>query len=217
MTPPAGGMVAGPERLSVPTCIGCGAMSRFGSCELGCSEQRLDLVRAVAYDALIAAEPAARARAEVLRPVVEKLSHHQPRTGDFQARYLAVQADARDALRSAPTVDEPGVDVREPAQSATTWWCAECGGIDAPQPCLGICVWREVEWVRNDAYERRREEVLAVLETERRAGVLLRRLAWATPREGHWERSWQALLSEAQQITGASASAAESPQGTDVP
>jgi hypothetical protein len=172
-------------------------MSRFATCESDCSEQRLDLVRAVAYDALIAAEQAARARTEALRSVVEELLRDQPQSGEWEARYRAVRADARDALRSAAIVDEPGIDVREPAEAATTWWCAECGGIDAPQPCLGICVWHEVEWVRSDAYESRRKDVLAVIEVERRVTALLRRVAWVTPREGQWERCWAALQAQA--------------------
>ncbi|HEY2650492.1 MAG TPA: hypothetical protein VGI50_01135 [Solirubrobacteraceae bacterium] len=72
-------------------------------------------------------------------------------------------------------------------------------GIDAPPPCSGICVWREVEWVDHYAYKRCRERVLSVLEAERRVRGVLFRLAWVRPREGEWERSWAALQAEARE------------------
>lgn len=203
-----GGIVT-PERLTVPTCIGCGAMSRFGTCESDCSERRLDLVRAAAYDSLAAIEETACARIDVLLPVVEELISGRPSSGEWEEAYRAMQTRAREALRSAGTVEGPKVDVREPAEAATTWWCARCGGIDAPQPCLGICVWREVEWVEGTVYERRRKHVIAVLESDSCVADLLRRLAWATPRQGHWEHSWAALQAEAREVIQASPSGAE--------
>ena len=45
---------AATDHLVVPTCIGCGAMRWLGTCEDGCREQRLDLVRGDAYDELTA-------------------------------------------------------------------------------------------------------------------------------------------------------------------
>jgi hypothetical protein len=76
---------------------------------------------------------------------------------------------------------------------ATTWWCAGCGGIDAPQRCLGICVWRPVEWVNRTRYSEERACALAQLDTERRLRQLLRRIAFVTPRAGQW----RALLAPA--------------------
>lgn len=178
-------------------------MNRFGYCELGCSERRRDLVRAVAYDVLVAAEDAARMRIEVLAPVLEHLLGADPTEPGWEAVYRQAQAQARQARRSAARVDQPTVDLSEAAEAATTWWCAECGAIDSPQPCLGICVWREVEWVDRDVYDRGREQTIAVLNTERRLQGLVRSLAWSTPRENQWERSWDALRSQAAELAPA--------------
>jgi hypothetical protein len=110
-----------------------------------------------------------------------------------------VQDRARSALRRYSGADEEEVELQEPAEPATTWWCAECGGIDAPQPCLGICIWRPVEWVNRAVYEQQRERVLAARATELRMSRLLRRLASVTPRHGQWERGWRVLQAEAQE------------------
>ncbi len=42
-----------PRRLSIPGCIGCGAMRQYESCEGACRERRLKLVRGD-YDKLTA-------------------------------------------------------------------------------------------------------------------------------------------------------------------
>jgi len=67
-----------PDRLSVPTCIGCGAMSQPGTCDTDCTEHKLDLVRAAAYDALHAAASDNRARAHAFAGVVQQFARHEP-------------------------------------------------------------------------------------------------------------------------------------------
>jgi hypothetical protein len=67
------------------------------------------------------------------------------------------------------------------------------GGIDAPQPCLGIWVWRPVEWVAAERYVEAREKAQAALAEERRLRTLLRRAAAVTPRPRQWERGWAVL------------------------
>lgn len=80
---------------------------------------------------------------------------------------------------------------------AITWWCARCGGLDAPQPCLGICIWHEIDWVTKDIYEQRRAELQAIHETERRLRRVVLHLAWVTPRTGQWELTWHTLRAAA--------------------
>jgi hypothetical protein len=138
-----------PDRVSVPTCIGCGAMGQVGTCETGCSDQsehKLELVRAAAYDSLATFRSGARARTEAFRAVAKKLASQQPTPNGWEAAYRSVQEDARAALRANPDLGRRDIDWEEPAEPAITWWCPACGGIDAPQPCLGVCIWRPVEW-----------------------------------------------------------------------
>jgi hypothetical protein len=193
-----------PDRLSVPTCIGCGAMSHLGTCDTGCSEHKLELVRAAAYDALLAAASDTGASAEAFADVAQKLARQEPAPDDFEGAYRSAQGAARDALRLHPD-DQQTIDSEQAAEYATTWWCAECGGIDAPQPCLGICVWRPVEWVRRSLYEQLRERTMSEREREQHLRELLHRAARITPRPGHWEHGWRLLQTEARQLLDAPA------------
>ena len=187
-----------PSRLTVPTCIGCGAMSIFGTCDTGCSEEKFELVRGVAHESLTALRAGVRANVEAFRPVAERLAREQPAAGGWEAAYRALQEEARAALRSHPDV-MTGESDWEPAEIATTWRCPRCGGIDAPQECLGICVWRPVEWVKHDSYETVREHALADRERERKLRRLLRVIASVIPRREGWELSWNALRAQASQ------------------
>ena len=69
------------------------------------------------------------------------------------------------------------------------WQCIGCGRLESSQPCIGICEDRPVELV----YAWQLEEALA----------LLRQLAWSTPREGAWERSFRDLQARARKLLAA--------------
>jgi hypothetical protein len=140
-------------------------MVRFGTCDGGCGEQKLELVAAVQYDTLAALASSARVRTDAFGAVVQELVSRQPGANEWEPAYQSVQDIARIALHRYPEVDAKGVDWDEPIEFATTWWCAACGGIDAPQPCLGICVWRAVEWVNGAGYLEQRAGALAQRDT----------------------------------------------------
>jgi hypothetical protein len=188
-----------PRRLVVPTCIGCGAMAVLGTCETGCREQRLDLVRAAACDELIALGSRAHARAHALAAVAEELAACKPAPGEWQAAYEALQRTARAALQRHAGPGDADLILEEESAPATTWWCSQCGGIDAPQPCLGVCLWRPVEWVRQDVYKRQRARALDERDRERRLRGLLRRLALVVPRQGRWQENFEALQADARE------------------
>jgi hypothetical protein len=174
-------------------------MGQFGTCDTGCSEQKLELVRAAVHDSLAVLGSSADARAEAFRSLAEELACHQPAGEDCKDAYRGLQDKARANLRRHPSVDGQAVELEEPAEPATTWWCAACGGIDAPQPCLGICLWRPVEWVNRAVYEHQRERVLSKRDRELRLSRLLRRVASITPLDGKWELGWRVLNAEAQE------------------
>lgn len=186
----------------MPTCIGCGAMALAGSCESGCGEEKLVLVRADAHDTLTELDLQARRSIDALSPVFEDLTCGNPGTdADHAHSYARLRAAARAALPSAGGSRAPaGEDVREPAEPVTAWSCPGCGGLDAPQPCLGICLWRPVEWIDRDSYERERAKVLPTLEAAERLRSLACRLASVTPRSGTEELSLRAFGAEAEQV-----------------
>lgn len=112
-----------------------------------------------------------------------------------RAAYRVAQRDARTVLSR----HRPRGYSDEPPDHVTTWWCAECGGIDAPQPCLGICVWGPADWVNRTVYEAERSRAAADRDAERALVHVLRRVASVTPRVDQWERNWLVLHSEARE------------------
>jgi hypothetical protein len=174
-------------------------MSEFGTCEQGCHEQKLELVAARHYDRLVDLAAEVRSADESFQAIVDELATRRPRGGDCEVAYRSIQRAARAALRSHPDLDarEPGWE--EP-ERATIWWCADCGGVDAPQECLGICIWRRVEWVNAARHEQQLARARAERGSERDLRQLVRLVASVTPRGGHWERGWAALAARAQQL-----------------
>jgi hypothetical protein len=179
-------------------------MERWGTCETSCSEHKLELVSAADFHGLEVDAAAVRARVEAFRPVVEALAGTEPGPDGWQAAYRVTQRAALAALSR----HEPRDDADQPAEHVTTWWCAECGGIDAPQPCLGICVWRPADWVNRTVYEAERSRGAAERDAEGPLVRLLRRVAFVTPRNDQWERNWRALRTEAREALHARVSEA---------
>jgi hypothetical protein len=182
-------------------------MSRLGTCDSGCSEEKLELVRAVDFEGLTGLASGAHVRAEAFRAVAKELASGLSGPADWEATYRSVQCAARATLRRYPEFDGHGEGWDEPAEGATTWWCAACGGIDAPQPCLGICIWRPIDWVNAKLCGQERTRALVEREMEVCLRLPLRRAASVTPREGHWERGYRVLQAEARESLNACAAA----------
>lgn len=79
------------------------------------------------------------------------------------------------------------------SERLTAWQCIGCGRIEGAQPCIGICEDRKVDFV----YASDHDEVLAQLALARRQAdaltALVRQIAYTTPRDGGWERTYRAL------------------------
>jgi hypothetical protein len=183
--------IAHPDRVSVLTCIGCGAMGRQERCEGSCSEHKLVLVSAADYEALLDAADDAREHAGRLASVVSMLAAG-PRPGDVRATLLELQERGRHALRDG---EDPGNEWS--ADTVTGWWCAQCGNVDMPQPCIGVCVWRPSDWVNVELYERQ----FGLAKPHLRAAHTLHRFLACfvaiSPRAGQWPRNWDALQAQA--------------------
>jgi len=95
----------------------------------------------------------------------------------------------------------------ETAQRVTAWECVGCGKIDAPQPCIGICQDRKVEFVYADEYDRALAQLEFECERVRTAESLLRRIVHTKPHKGEWERSYLALQDQARRALATLAAA----------
>jgi hypothetical protein len=172
-------------------------MRQDETCPVDCAERRTELVNAGDYDRMAATATACRARVRGLRAVVEELARTTPPDGEWQAAYQALQQSARSALRHfSPPRGSPD-DPFPAAQTVIVWRCPDCGGVDAPQPCIGVCIWHLAQWVDAAVYEAERSRALADCQAGRSLAGLLSTLAFTTPRTGQWERNWRALQSQA--------------------
>lgn len=95
------------------------------------------------------------------------------------------------------------------AQIVKAWQCIGCGKIEAPQTCVGVCQDRRVEFV----YAAEHAEVVAGLQARVAAlEKLARQIAYTTPREGEWERSYRSLGERARRILAGSLPEADAAQ-----
>ena len=83
--------------------------------------------------------------------------------------------------------------------------CIGCGRIESPQPCIGICEDRKVEFVYAAQHDAALVQLQLAAGRVRALEKLIRRIAWTTPRAGEWERSYRALQNEARRTLAASA------------
>ena len=187
---------AAPTRLELQTCIGCGARERTAPCTGGCVEVRLELVDAQAHDARRAQRDALGAFTAVARRALAPLQGPPPGEAGARARWDALRAGAAAAIAGAPRVPVEGEG--EPAAVVTTWWCRTCDRVEAPQPCIGVCVRRPQELVALETHAAL-DAAAAALEEQGRALLGLLRLVVAVrPRPGGWAATWQALAARAE-------------------
>ncbi len=173
-------------------------MRQYESCEGACSERRLELVSGSDYDELTAVAAACRVRIEGFGAVVGELARTEPGPGEVRVAYAALQQSARSALRRCrPAAGGRGDELLSPADTVIVWRCEDCGGVDAPQECIDVCIWGPADWVDAALYESQRSRAAVDREVEQSLAGLLRRFASATPRDGQWERSWRAFQSQA--------------------
>jgi hypothetical protein len=185
-----------PDRVTVLTCLGCGGMGRQERCD-ACTEHRLPLVGDVAYRALLEVARGSDERGARLATAVRAFAESDLDLAGLRRR-------ARAALRAEPApapLDEPDVVVG--------WWCDRCGNVDLPQPCIGVCVWRPVEWVHHARYEQAR----APLDAERELRRFLSLAAAAAPRAGREARHREALRARARAVLSAEASRSGADRG----
>jgi len=69
-----------------------------------------------------------------------------------------------------------------------------------PQPCIDLCQDRKVEFVYANVYDKTVAQAELIRHRTEGLEALVRRLAYTTPRDGAWERSYRAFQSEATRV-----------------
>jgi hypothetical protein len=152
------------NRPTVVHCIGCGRLDSPQACLTACDDQPLELVFAADYDALgDVSDPfrGVRAMRDLLSRLVFATPHPgQPDSeiadGEREQTYRALQAQARATLREFDSNNGAQPRAAEEIDRFATWHCPNCGRVEAPQDCLGICVRRPVEMVPAADYDEAR-------------------------------------------------------------
>jgi hypothetical protein len=178
-------------------------MREFESCVGICRERKLELVSGGDFDELATVAAACRVRIRELLPVVEKLASAEPRRADWRGLYESVREHGRRVLRAAWRPTREALDEAAwPAETRVVWRCPDCGGLEATQPCIGVCIWRPLEWVEAGAFETERAQALRDIELERSLFTVLSSFVCVTPRDGEWERNWRAFRGRARVVLG---------------
>lgn len=195
-----------PGEVTLATCIGCGALSLPGSCPGGCAqERRLELIPAAELDELSALTESAEAHAGALRAGVDGLARRRPRGG-----YAQEAAQASALLAADGRVDPRLRDlVAEPVEPVESWWCPSCGGVDAPQPCLGVCIRTPVRWANADQARQTQQRAAAILERTDELLAALFLVAHTRPQPGQEARHWDAVRQRARRALAVASAPAD--------
>ena len=137
------------------------------------------------HDAAVARSEAAAGALATLREVVSRVA-----AGVDEEAWGALRALARAALRAAGDAAVAG-DV------VTAWACDFCGRVEAPQPCIGVCIKPEITMVDADEHLTVLARDAAVRAEIARLAPLAHRVAWSTPRPGAFDRHVAALAAQA--------------------
>ena len=114
---------------------------------------------------------------------------------------LQIRIEIRDMSASETALATVQPSRAEPSfDSIPAWQCIGCGRIDAPQNCVGICQDRRVEFVYATDHAKALHDLDAARRESDALHRLVRRLAFTTPRDGEWERSYRMLQQEARAV-----------------
>jgi hypothetical protein len=190
-------------RATVLSCIGCGRIDTAQQCAGTCGEYAAEIVPAAAHDRAAAGLDRHRRHVDALVALTARLAAHDLGADDVAVVYRALQAEARAVLRAMPAAGEDGDAAPE---RLAVWSCGCCGRMEAEAPCVGICTDERLEVVRSDVHDRVLAQLRAVDARRRELSVLVRQLAFATPRAGGWEASFRVLQRRARELVAATAS-----------
>ena len=175
-------------RLEVATCIACGARTRVGDCPGGCSDVPLDIVDAAEVDALAERVDALEARSRAFQALLASLPAGRG------VSWEALRQAARAALRL------PLPEWRPEPVIVQAWGCPDCGRIDAPQPCLDVCIRRPVLMTDAADYRELASALVEIEQREHNLRSLAELVVHVRPRPGFEQRTRDVLEAKARAL-----------------
>lgn len=187
-----------PDCLTLWRCIGCGAMGSVELCTGSCAYQKLDVVGAEDHADLLEHFATIVGQAHRLEPAVRQIAALEEEHPNCERAYRSLQKSARTLIRS---LDHGAISAQNKKvpddERATVWSCATCGQVEAPQPCLGVCIRRNGDFVRSQDHDELAARVELAQASAREMAALVHQLAWVTPRAGEWDSACRAFQSKA--------------------
>jgi len=179
-----------PECLVLWRCIGCGAMGNSAFCTGSCAYRKVEIISADEYAQLFGIFETAREQAERLNALVREIGALDEMQSDFESAYRSLQAQARKIFHSADNNEEtPPNALNTEVEPAIVWQCLTCGLVEAPQPCLGVCIRRSGEFLNADRHVELEARLVAVQCQTSKLRVLIRQFASVTPHVGQWQKA----------------------------
>ncbi len=179
-----------PECLTLWRCIGCGSMGNAAECLGACDFRKLDVVSAQEHADLLERLAAITDHVEGLTAIAREIAALAEPARDFERGYRELQTRAREILRST-VVAEINADAE--SDRSVVWLCACCGQVEAPQPCLGVCIRRDGEFVRGGDHDKLAAAFGSAHRTAKILTAFVRRFAWVSPRAGQWRQTRDAF------------------------
>lgn len=192
-----------PDTLELWSCVGCGAMGTFSVCTGACKFAKTEIVAAESYAELLELSLFMREPEQKLGVVFRRLARVvEGGRSDFETLHREIQTEARDALATlSETSRAISTVVLADVASSEVWLCKTCGQVDAPQQCLGICVRRNADHVRMEAFQSLAKQAILQRRALDEGAALLRRICAVTPKEGQWKGAVLAFQTEARRLS----------------
>jgi hypothetical protein len=187
-----------PECLTLWRCIGCGAMGNAEQCTGACAYQKLYVVSAEEHAELLENFAAIKRQEQCLEAVVQDIAALTEERSHPESAYRDLQTSARTLFRSLDHEALSSQNLSVPDdERAIVWSCATCGQVEAPQPCLGICIRRNGDFLRASDHDElaARAEVAQV--RARELAALVRQFVWVAPHAGQWDAARRAFQEKA--------------------
>lgn len=86
------------------------------------------------------------------------------------------------------------------AERVTVWECIGCGKIEGPQPCIGVCQDRRVEFVYAADYDGKSRGMAELRRQMDILTMLVRQIACTTPHGVGCERTYRVMQNRARRI-----------------
>jgi hypothetical protein len=186
------------ELITISTCVGCGALSLPGTCPEGCSDERkLELISAFEYDRVKQRADRAAQHVCELRGAIDRYTSGDGR--EAAVAFPAARAHARATLQAVSCSGDPDADLSDDAEPTVAWRCPRCGGVDAPQPCIGVCIRAPTQWMRLESYEDECVRLRRLLRQRQQLLDMVRECVFVTPKPGREILNWRRLQTRARQ------------------